>query len=111
MITLEMQCRGGFHLVDAFRAGIRDGEFRSFDLKRGRGRSRARAVIVHKSPRTPGQVRLEQLDDLCIAKVSAPAGKEWDILHKFVGRLVHRFAQELFGIRIQFPTARSRRRR
>ncbi len=110
MITIEVQCRPGFHLVDAFRAGIQEGEFKSFALKRGPGRSRARAEIVHKSPRTPGKIKLEQTTDLCLAKVTAPAGKEWDILHKLIGRLVHRFDQDLLAIRIEFPPAKRRRR-
>jgi len=109
MITIEVQCRPGVHLVDAFREGIREGEFKSFALVRGPGRARARAEIAHKSPRTPGKVKLEQVTDLCRAKVSAPAGQEWDILHKFVGRLVHRFDQDLLAIRIEFPPPRRRR--
>ncbi len=111
MITMEMQCRGGFDLVSAFKQGISQGEFRSFELKRAGSRRRAHAEIVHRSPRTPGKVRMEQLGDFCRARVSAPAGKEWDILHKLVGRLVDRFARDLFAIRIEFPTPRARRRR
>jgi hypothetical protein len=111
VLTLEILCRGDFDLVEAFREGIREGEFKSFVLKRGRGRSPARAEVLHKSPRTPGKISLEQRDSLCRAKVAAPAGKEWDILHKFVGRLVHRFPDRLLSIRVDFPEPRRRRGR
>ena len=110
MIVLEILCRHGFDLVSSFREGIREGEFKSFDLKRGGSRSRARAEVTHKSPRTPGKIALQQRDSVCIARVSAPAGKEWDILHKFVGRLVHRYPDRVMSIRIDFPEPRRRRR-
>jgi hypothetical protein len=111
MLTIEVMCHPEFHLVEAFRAGILAGDFKSFELRKAASRARARAEIAHKSPRTPGKVRLEQSGYVCTAKVTAPAGKEWDILHKFVGRLVHRFDQDLLTIRIEFPAPKRRRRR
>jgi hypothetical protein len=111
MFKIEIVCRSEFDLVEAFREGIREGEFKSFDLKRGSGRSRSRAEITHKSPRTPGKIALEQRDGLCLARVTAPAGKEWDILHKLVGRLAHRFHEDLLSVRIDFPIPKRRRRR
>jgi hypothetical protein len=111
MLIIQILCHPEFHLVDAFRAGIQEGDFKSFELDRKASRARDRAVISHKSPRTPGKVKLEQTEYICTAKVTAPAGKEWDILHKFVGRLVHRFDQDLLAIRIVFPAPKRRRRR
>lgn len=111
MLTIEVMCRPEFHLVAAFRTGLQEGDFKSFDLDKAASRARDRAVITHKSPRTPGKVRLEQSGYVCTAKVTAPGGKEWDILHKFVGRLVHRFDQDLLTIHIAFPAPKRRRRR
>lgn len=111
MFKLEVMCRPEFHLVEAFRDGIREGDFKSFELRKSASRARDRAEILHKSPRTPGKVKLEQKGYLCTAKISAPAGKEWDILHKFVGRLTHRFAGDLLAVRIVFPPPKRRGRR
>lgn len=109
MVTIEVFCRGSFHLVEAFREGIANDELKSFTLRKGASRARSRAEILHKSPRTPGKVKLEQRGSVCLAKVTAPAGKEWDILHKFIGRIAHRFAANVQELRIVFPEPKRRR--
>ena len=96
MVTLQITEKPGAHLRQILVKAMRDGDLKTFTAQ-DRGRK-----ITHV--RYPGWMKWTQAHGVILCEIRSPKkpGEEWQLLSAFVGRLAHRFADQVQSIQIQF---------
>jgi hypothetical protein len=97
MIRFQVVERTGANLRRTLLEAMRSGDLRTFVARR-RGRR-----IEHKS--LPGWMNWEDSGGLIACEVLSPhnPGTEWQLFHRFLGRLADRYADRIASIHVHFP--------
>lgn len=97
-IRFQVVERPGANLRKALIDAMRSGSLQTFTVK-NRGKK-----VVHVSPDYPGWMKWEYHDGVITCVVLSPKkpGAEWKLFHAFLGRLAHRFSDQVHSINIQF---------
>jgi hypothetical protein len=107
MIRFQIIERTGVNLYKTLVDAMRAGELRTFQAtKRGRR-------IQHKNILYPGWMNWSVHDGMINCEVISPRkpGREWQFFSAFLGRLADRYADQIIGINIQFPSGPSETRK
>jgi hypothetical protein len=101
MIRFQIIERTGANLHKTLVAAMRDGDLRTFLVKK-RGRK-----VLHKNVSYPGWMNWSAADGVINCDVISPnkPGREWQFFSAFLGRLADRYADQIVAINIQFPSA------
>ena len=107
MIQFQIIERTGANLYKALVAAMREGELRTFHVKR-RGRK-----VQHTNVSYPGWMNWSTADGVINCAVISPnkPGREWQFFRAFLGRLADRYAEQIVAINVQFPSTEQNRRR
>ena len=101
MIRFQIIEAPGANLHKALIAAMRDGDLRTFVVKK-RGRK-----VQHKNVSYPGWMNWSAADGVIDCEVKSPnkPGREWQLFSAFLGRLADRYADRIVAINVQFPSA------
>ena len=101
MILLQIIEKPGIKLHKKLVEAMRSGELKTLIVQK-KGQK-----ITHTNPGYPGWINISSSKGSINCEVLSPnkPGEEWKIFSAFVGRLCHKYSDEIHSINVQFMKA------